>query len=141
MEPASSPTAAAYLRSVGLRLRWYGLAVMLSALALFLMMLLRPLMEPSIFFLFLAAVAVSALYGGLGPGLVATVLSALATDLFFLPPLNALVGGMEEILRLGIFVAVGLIISWLCEMHKRADEQLRTLNEILERRIAERRAL
>jgi len=59
-------------------LRWYWLALGLSALALILMLLLRPLMEPSIFFLFLAAVAISALYGGLGPGLVATLLSALA---------------------------------------------------------------
>ena len=86
MEPSSSSTSANYLRWVGRHLRWYGLAVVLSALALSLMMLLRPLMEHSIFFLFLAAVATSALCGGLGPGLVATVLSALASDFFFLPP-------------------------------------------------------
>ena len=67
-----------YLRSMVPLLRWYWLALGLSALALILMLLLRPLMEPSIFFLFLAAVAISALYGGLGPGLVATLLSALA---------------------------------------------------------------
>ena len=67
-----------YLRSMVHLLRWYWLALGLSALALILMLLLRPLMEPSIFFLFLAAVAISALYGGLGPGLVATLLSALA---------------------------------------------------------------
>jgi len=48
------------------RLPWYGLAVVLSALALVLMLLLRPLMEHSVFFLFLAAVAVSALYGAWG---------------------------------------------------------------------------
>ena len=96
MEPASSSSATNYLRSVSLRLRWYGLAVLLSALALVLMMLLRPLMEHSIFLLFIAAVAVSAMYSGLGPGLVATVLSALLSDLFFLPPQNVLLGGMEE---------------------------------------------
>ncbi|HLL39517.1 MAG TPA: diguanylate cyclase [Rubrobacteraceae bacterium] len=137
----SSPTGSAYLRSVSLRLLWYGFAVMLSVLALLLMMLLRPLLESSIFLLFLAAVAVSALYGGLGPGLVATMLSALASDFFFLSPLNALLGGIEETLRLGIFVAVGLIISWLCEMHKRTDERLRMLNENLERQVADGRAL
>jgi len=60
--------------------------VALSAAALALMVLLRPLMEHSIFFLFLAAVAISALYGGLGPGLVATVLRPwLATSSFYLP--------------------------------------------------------
>ena len=152
MERSPSPTAASYLRSVGRHLRWYGLAVVLSALALLLMMLLRPLMEHSIFLLFLAAAAISALYGGLGPGLVATVLAALASDFFFLPPDNVLLGGIEETLRLGIFLATGLIISWLAQSRKRADErlveshrrveeQLRARNEELERWAAQRRAL
>jgi diguanylate cyclase (GGDEF)-like protein len=141
MEPASSPLATDYLRSVILRLRWYGLAVMLSALALVLMMLLRPLMEHSIFLLFIAAVAVSALYGGLGPGLVATVLSALVSDLFFLPPHNMLLGGMEEALRLAIFLTTGLIISWLAQNQKSAEDQLRARNEDLEEWAALRRAL
>ncbi len=151
MERSPSPTSASYLRSVVLLPRWYGLAVVFSVLALVLMLLLRPLMEHSIFFLFIAAVAISALYGGLGPGLVATVLSALASDFFFLPPQNALLGGMEETLRLGIFLATGLIISWLArsrksanerliESHKRVEEQLRARNEDLERWVAQRRA-
>ena len=152
VERSPSPTSASYLRSVVLLPRWYGLAVVFSVLALVLMLLLRPLMEHSIFFLFIAAVAISALYGGLGPGLVATVLSALASDFFFLPPQNALLGGMEETLRLGIFLATGLIISWLArsrksanerliESHKRVEEQLRARNEDLERWVAQRRAL
>ncbi len=80
------PTATQRLRSVTPRLRWYAFAVGLSALALVLMLLLRPLMESSIFFLFVAAVAISAMYGGLGPGLVATLISALEVNFFFLPP-------------------------------------------------------
>jgi diguanylate cyclase (GGDEF)-like protein len=123
------------------RLRWYGFAVALSVLALILMLLLKPLMEPSIFFLFLAAVAISALYGGLGPGLVATLLSGLAANFFFLAPYNALLSGMEETLRLGIFLATGLIISWLSQGHKRAQDQLRKRNEDLEGWVALRRAL
>jgi hypothetical protein len=73
-------------RSIGATLRWYELSVVLSVAALAIMVLLRPLMEHSIFFLFLASVAISALYGGLGPGLVATVLSTVACGFFFLPP-------------------------------------------------------
>jgi diguanylate cyclase (GGDEF)-like protein len=141
MEPSSSSRPAGYVRWWGFRLRWYVFALALSALALGLMMLLRPLLEPSVLFLFVAAVAVSALYGGLGPGLVATVLSALASDFFFLPPPNTLFGGTEETLRISIFVSVGLIISWLAEIHKRDEGRLRTLNEALERRMAEQTAL
>jgi len=120
-------------------LRWYGLAVGLSALALILMLLLRPLMEHSIFFLFLAAVAISALYGGLGPGLVATLISALTANYFFLKPYYSLISGMEEALRLAIFLATGLIISRLAHSHKRAEDQLRVRNEDLEGWVALRR--
>ena len=135
------PTAIRYLRAMASLLRWYAFAVVLSALALILMLLLRPLMEPSIFFLFLAAVAISALYGGLGPGLVATLLSALAANFFFLAPYDALLSGMEETLQLGIFLATGVIISWLSQSHKRAQDQLRERNEDLEEWVAVRRAL
>jgi diguanylate cyclase (GGDEF)-like protein len=135
------PTAARYLRSVSLFLRWYGLAVGLSALSLILMLLLRPLMEPSIFVLFLAAVAVSAMYGGLGPGLVATLISALVANYFFLEPKNVLFSNLEEALQLGIFLATGLIISVLAQRHKKAETQLRARNEDLEEWAALRRAL
>ena len=91
----SLPTLMRRIRSAAPRLPFYGLAVVLSALALVLMLLLRPLMEHSIFFFFLAAVVISALYGGLGPGLVATVLSTMACDLYFLPPDGVPLSGPE----------------------------------------------
>ena len=140
-EGYSLPTATRRLRSVTLRLRWYAFAVGLSALALVLMLLLRPLMESSTFFLFVAAVAISAMYGGLGPGLVATLISALEVNYFFLPPYNSLLSGAEDTLRLSIFLATGLIISWLAQSHKRAEDQLRARNEDLEGWVALRRAL
>jgi diguanylate cyclase (GGDEF)-like protein len=115
--------------------------VVLSAAALSLMVLLRPLMEHSIFFLFLAAVSVSAIYGGLGPGLVATFLSTAACGLYFLPPDGVSLSGPEEALRLTIFLSTGVIISRLAESHRRADDRLRQRNEDLERWVARREAL
>lgn len=135
------PTATRYLRSFAPSLRWYGLAVGLSALALVLMLILRPLMEHSIFFFFLAAVAVSAMYGGLGPGLLATLMSALAANYFFLEPQNVLFSNTEEALRLGLFLATGLIISGLAQRHRKVEDQLRARNEDLEEWAALRRAL
>jgi K+-sensing histidine kinase KdpD len=41
-------------------------------------------------FLFLCAIIFAAWFGGVGPGLVATGLSVLAFDYFFLPPLHSL---------------------------------------------------
>ena len=130
-----------HIRAAAPRLPFYGLAVGLSALALVLMVLLRPLMEESVFFLFLAAVAVSAIYGGLGPGLMATTLSALATNYFFLEPYYELLSGREETLRLAIFLATGVMVSWLADGHKRAEELLHQRNEDLRREVAQRKTL
>jgi len=135
------PALTRLLRSVGPRLAWYGLAVGLSALALVLMVLMRPLLEPSVFFLFLAAVTISALYGGLGPGLAATALSALASHYFFLKPPFALFSSPEGALRLAIFISTGVIVSWLAEGRKRAEERLQERNEYLELRAAQRKEL
>jgi PAS domain S-box-containing protein len=63
---------------------------------------------------------VAAWYGGLGPGILATVLSALAATFFFLPPAGRLIlVATPEAISLGIFIAIGLGISWL-------NHQLRT---------------
>src|SRR3712207_1827161 len=99
----------------------YGLAVLLSALALLLTLLLWPLMENSIFFLFVSAVAISAVYGGLGAGLVATLLSALASA-FFLPLEYSLLVSLEGGLLLSVFMLVGLMVSWLTERRKQVQQ-------------------
>jgi diguanylate cyclase (GGDEF)-like protein len=114
--------------------------VALSAGAAALMVLLNPLMEHSVFFLFLAAVTVSALYGGLGPGLAATVLSTVAVGLYFLPPDAAPLSLPEEALRLTIFLATGMIVSRLAGGHRKAEDRVRERNEELERRLAQRKA-
>ena len=137
----SLPTLMRRIHLAAPRLPWYGLAVELSALALVLMLLLRPLMEPSVFFLFHAAVAVSAIYGGLGPGLLATTLSALASNYFFLKPYGELFSGPEEALRVAIFLVTGVMVSWLADGRKRAEEHLRERNEDLEREVAQRKTL
>jgi diguanylate cyclase (GGDEF)-like protein len=106
-----------------------------------LMLLSWPLMESSVFFLFLTAVAVSAIYGGIGPGLTATVLSALASDYFFLEPYFALLSRTDQAVRLVVFLATGVIVSWLAEGRKRAEGRLRERNEDLKQLAANRRAL
>ena len=123
---------------VGPLLRRYGFAVLLSGLALILTLLLDPLLQRSIFFLFITGVAISALYGGLGPGLVAALLSALASA-FFLPPLySLLVVGLDGIVLLVMFLLVATTISWLVSRRRQAEQELRVLNEQLEQRVKER---
>ena len=111
------------------RLTYYALAVLLSGLALALTLLLEPLMERSIFLLFIAAIVVSALYGGLGPGLVAVFLSTSASGLFFVPPRYTLLVGLEHLVRLGVFLLVMTAITWLAARRTHVEEGLRESEE------------
>src|SRR2546425_1198215 len=82
----------------------YGLAILAVALGLLLELLLWPLSQPSGSPVLLAAVVVSAWYGGLGPGLLAIFLAALAIDYVFLPPVSSLLTDLNGLVRLGVFV-------------------------------------
>src|SRR5215831_7385695 len=118
----------------------YGIAVASVALALSLASLLSPRADPSHFTLFFAAVMLSSWYGGLGAGLLATVLSALSLDYFFVAPIHSLTLDWQALLRLSTFVTVALVTSSLTAARKRAEEALRTAQAELERRVQERTA-
>jgi PAS domain S-box-containing protein len=62
---------------------------------------------------FFPAILVAAWYGGLGPGITATALSALAAMYLFLPPAGLAVGAAPDVMALGFFIAIGVGISWL----------------------------
>ncbi|WP_017715713.1 PAS domain S-box protein [Kamptonema formosum] len=100
-------------RRIAYPLRRYGVAVLAVLVALAVKLLLDPLIPiESPFLLFFAAVMASALYGGLWPGVLATVLSALLGDCFFLSPTHSLLSPhLGQNVRLGLFVLEGLLIS------------------------------
>ena len=96
-------------------LRRYGVAVLTVTLVLLLKLLLAPLIaEESPFLLFLPTVMVSTWYGGLGPGLLATVIAAFISDYFFLGPAYLVLGNRPgQTLELGLFVFEGVLVSLL----------------------------
>jgi signal transduction histidine kinase len=102
----------------------YAGAVALVALAA-LPPCLLPLLEPAASALFFAAVALSARAGGLGPGLLATALSVLALDYFFLPPVYALGVAWADGLCLAVFVLAALLFSSLHAAQRRREQSLR----------------
>jgi PAS domain S-box-containing protein len=79
--------------------------------ALCLTLLITPLSEHTPFILFFPAVMAAAWHGGLGPALVATVLSAVATDDVLLRPALASDPTPTTMLLLGVFVVVSVFIS------------------------------
>ncbi|MBD2207273.1 PAS domain S-box protein [Calothrix sp. FACHB-1219] len=102
------------MKGTMLRLLPYAVAVLAVGSALLLTFLLKPLLSPTIFLLFFAAVAVSAWYGGMKPGLLATALATISVAYFFLEPISSpLIYSFDSLLRLILFVLVTTLISWL----------------------------
>jgi len=81
--------------------------------------------------LFLGAIMLSAWFGGLGPGLLATALSSLAFDYYFLPPIYSLVAKPGEIPRLVIFTVSALFVGSLSAAQRSATESLRRARDDL----------
>src|SRR5215471_10788700 len=104
----------------------YGIALLAFGAALFLTKVLWPLTDPASTPLFFAAVMVAAYYGGLVPGLLATVLSTWADDFFFIPPINEMMElNAANLVRAGVFMLVAIIISSLSAARKKLMDDLR----------------
>jgi len=88
---------------------------------------LWPFIQPSASPLFFLAVMVSALYGGVAAGLIATVLSAIATAYLFMAPQFSVAIGHSDIFRLVVFAAVSLLTSWVALQRNRVDAEQRRL--------------
>lgn len=118
----------------------YAISIASVATALSLASLLPFRADPSHFTLFFAAVMVTAWYGGLGAGLLATVLSALSLDYFFLSPIHSINLDWRAFLRLSVFTVVAAVTSYLTTARKRAEEALSEAHAKLEERVQERTA-
>lgn len=102
------------------RLVPYGVAIGCVVTAFLLTNVLWPWLEPHPTSIFLAAVTVTAWYGGLRPSLMATALAILVEDYFFIAPFHSLEMNFENIVRICVFVLVALLISWIDSARKRA---------------------
>jgi PAS domain S-box-containing protein len=108
----------------------YGVSILTVGCALALTLLLRSFLERGILAFFFAAVMTSAWYGGLGPGLVATVLSVLASDYFLIAPKYSLtIHSVDDTAQLVVFSLVAVLISLLNTAQKRGQIALQESNE------------
>lgn len=108
----------------------YGVAVCSVALAGTLTRVLQIKFDSGIFPLFLAAVTLSAWCGGTGPGLLATLLSSIVIEYFFLPPAHPFGFYPDYIERLCVFLAAALLISRLNTSRKRSEAALRATEKL-----------
>jgi signal transduction histidine kinase len=108
----------------------YAVALVAAGAALLIAFSLRDVLEPGIFPPFLVAVTVAALYGGVGPALVATAVSLAASYWFFLAPLYSFAWdqqGLSRLLfyRMGTFSIASLLILTIATARTRAIEAMR----------------
>jgi PAS domain S-box-containing protein len=115
------------------QIKFYGIALLAVVLALVMILMLHPwlAMTHSFSILFFGAVMVSAWYGGIMPGLLATCLCVVVSGYFFIFATESLRLDLSNITRLSLFSLQGTLISVLCgALHKyktEADVSMRSL--------------
>jgi C4-dicarboxylate-specific signal transduction histidine kinase len=115
----------------------YGIAVLSVAAALNISRWPALHLQDAPVSLFLCAVILSAWFGGVGPGLLATILSALAFYYYFLPPIYSLDAKPGEIPRLVIFTVSALFVGSLSAAERSAIESLRRARDDLRKTVQE----
>lgn len=107
------------------RVKRYGSALLAAGAAGLLTSLLGTVVQPIPQLLFLTAVVFGARTGGLGPGLLATLVGALLTY-FLLDPADVGLQAAEphRLVRLGLFVLLSVLISGIGEKLRQATQTL-----------------
>ena len=110
--------------------RAYAGAVAAVGLAIVVTQVLQPWMGPSISLFFFPAIVIVAMYGGYGPSLMATVLSAASVAFFFIQPRYSFDIGADDALRLAAFATVAVFTASLSAARQRAEEARGVLEEL-----------
>lgn len=111
----------------------YGVAFLTVGIVLGIKFLLEPLFaKESPFLLFFNAVIVSALYGGIEAGVLATILLALISNcLFFSPSSNLLVQSLGQNVKLILFILEGIFFSIIIHQLTTANQKMKWEKEAL----------
>jgi PAS domain S-box-containing protein len=110
------------LRSPRLSLRPYAITIALFLAALAISLLLRPVVERVPFIFFWPVVIISAWYGGMGPSLLAVVLSVLTVNHFLISSYEGNTVYVADAAALLIFTLLAGLISWLTDVRRRSEE-------------------
>jgi len=126
------------------RLLPYAGALALTTVAYWLWKVLSSLAGAGLpsFIIFYPTVMVVALFGGFGPGVTATVAAALTAWYYIIPPVGSFqIATLHDALTIGLFSGMGIFISVVAELYRRAREKsallARAETEVTERRRAE----
>src|SRR5206468_9052635 len=113
----------------------YGLALLAGGLTFVLAVPIRHSVRPYLLpEVFLAAVAVSAWYGGLGPGVLASLIIGAGGAYFLLPPFRSLVAGdVSSLVLFGLCVLAAVTVGLLGRTARAARERAAASARAVER--------
>ena len=113
-----------HARDLAVPLWRYGVALAAVAVSLAGFFALKSVLTDVPVNIFLLPLAIAAWFGGLGPGLLATILCTLAVDYFIVPPPGGFgASDPADILRLAIFFGFGVLVSCLFEGMRRTRDR------------------
>jgi PAS domain S-box-containing protein len=110
-------------------LKRYGLAMALAGLALLIRGVLPFKEGTAIYQLPIAAVVLSAWYGGRGPGLFASLICITGSSYWFVPPVNSFATSPDHMLPFSIFIALCLFFTEFSAGRRRGARALRASEE------------
>jgi PAS domain S-box-containing protein len=74
--------------------------------------------------IFLLGIAITVWYAGIGPAILAVVLSSLAFDYFFTEPFHSFYVTSSEIPHYAVFILFAVLLSWFSTIRRRAEQKL-----------------
>jgi signal transduction histidine kinase len=114
------------------QLRWpqrYAAALVLTAITVALSVALGPYLARAVFLLLWPAVILTALYAGLGPGLLVSTMGVVAIDYFLVPPRYSLVPNDPiEIVQLVVFMFGSTVVARMADNLRVSSVSLRSAN-------------
>jgi K+-sensing histidine kinase KdpD len=114
----------------------YGLAVLSVAAALGAALLLEHFHFQEVGFpLFLFAIALTVWYAGVGPAILAVVLSSLVFDYFFTEPVYSFYVTKAELAYYVVFILFALLIVWFSAVRRRVERELVQSRDELEKEV------
>ena len=133
------PRAKPLLPRIPAAVQRYGLAVLSVAIALGTALLLQLYSFRGVEFpLFLFAIALTVWYAGVGPGVLAVILSSLAFDYFFTEPRYSLYVTTSEFPYYILFILFAILLAWFSAVRRRVERELLESRDELEKEVAVR---
>jgi signal transduction histidine kinase len=115
-------------------LRRYGVSVAVVIASILLAALLPTRSQSSSLFIILSAILFSAWYGGVGPGLLASLVAGLGIAYYLMEPQGSVaIASPDEVLRLNLFVVTAIAGVFFASRRRATQSRLARANEDLTR--------